>query len=200
LAGRACSVAPALPAAARRSREAERYALASETRPETKSRVGLSADLDERVVTAQRAAEHGEPGLLADRLDHENAVGVREIDPGSRAPALEGSPDRLGHLALERWRVELAFETPALEADEEGAAGEAVEERLGGVDERRDGRARFDPYGPLDRQQLGEHARQEGIARERVPHPVEHGRHVVHPADDDVAIPGPAEPAEPPQQ
>src|SRR2546430_13334195 len=56
--------------------------------------------------------------------------------------ALEGSPDRLGHLALERWRVELAFETPALEADEEGAAGEAGEERLGGVDERRRGPAR----------------------------------------------------------
>src|SRR5439155_1272701 len=150
--------------------------LASDTRPETKSRVGFLADLDERVVAAQRAAEHGEPGLLADRLDHENAVGVREIDPGSRAPALEGSPDRLGHLALERWRVELAFETPALEADEEGAAGEAVEERLGGVDERRDGRARLDAYGLLDRQQLGEHARQEGIARERGPHPVQPGR------------------------
>src|SRR5882724_5722452 len=133
--------------------------------------VALLPDPDEGVIAAERAAEDAEAGLFAEGLDHQDVVGVVEVDPWLGAAGLEPSPDGIRDLALEGGRVELALEAAPLEADEERAGGEAVEEALGGLGERGGGAPGIDPHRLLDRHELGERTRQEGVAPQRVAHP-----------------------------
>src|SRR5262249_40089034 len=100
-------------------------------------------DLDEPVPRAQGARHDTEPGLLADRLDDEDGVRVLELDARGVTPRFQRAPDVVAERTLDGGRVEAALQTTALEADEEGPAGEAVDERLGGRGERRDGRLRL---------------------------------------------------------
>src|SRR2546426_4608789 len=72
------------------------------------------ADLDERVLRAEGARHDAEAGLVADRLDHEDGVGILELDAGGVAAGLEGAPDVVTERALDGRGVDAALQAAAL--------------------------------------------------------------------------------------
>ena len=77
---------------------------------------------------AERAVDDGEAGLVAERLDDQDHVGIGEVDAGVWPRASRARQTVVAELALDGGRVEPALQPASLEADEEGATGEAVEE------------------------------------------------------------------------
>src|SRR5437588_13022436 len=77
------------------------------------------ADLDERVLRAQRARDDGDSGLVADRLYDQDGVRLLELDARGVAAGFEGAADVVSERAPAGGRVEAALEAAALEADEE---------------------------------------------------------------------------------
>src|SRR5204862_624533 len=147
-----------------------------------------SADLDERVLRAERAREDAETSFVADGLDHQDGVRVLELDPRGVAARLEGAPDVVAERALDGGRVEAALEAAALEADEEGPAGEPVDERLGGGGERLDRGRRLEAYRRLDGDHPGERGGEERIGVERLVHAREELVDALDRADHHVAV------------
>src|SRR5947199_10072340 len=150
--------------------------------------VGALADLDERVLRAQRAGDDGDSGLVADRLYDQDGVRVLELDARGVAAGFEGAPDVVAERALDGGRVETALESAALEADEEGPAGEAIDERLGGGGERLDGGRRLEAHRRLDRDHPGERGGEERIGVERLAPARAELVHALDRADHHVAV------------
>src|SRR5213078_1456623 len=112
----------------------------------------------------------------------------RAFDAGGVAAGLEGAPDMVAERALDGGGVETALQAAALEADEEGAAREAVDERLGGGRERLDGGRCLDAHRRLDGDHLGERGGEERIGVERLVHAREELVDALDRADHDVAV------------
>src|SRR5256884_9451002 len=146
------------------------------------------ADLDERVLRAQRARDDGDSGLVADRLYDQDGVRVLELDARGVAAGFEGAPDVAAERAPDGGRVETAPQSAALEADEEGPAGEAIDERLGGGGERLDGGRRLEAHRRLDGDHPGERGGEERLGVERPVHAREELVDALGPADHHVPV------------
>lgn len=159
-----------------------------------------SPDAYEWVAVPQRSWEEREPRLIAQCLDDEHPVGIREVHARRAAASLDHAPHPIREIPLERRRVQPSLQPTTLDAHEKCVSDQALDERFGRSRQVVEHRVEREAQGVLDGQQPRERRRQQRVAREPLCHSVEKCRAFVDRAHHDVAIAAGTEPAEPPQR
>src|SRR5439155_3516479 len=116
------------------------------------------------------------------------------------AARLEGAPDVVAERPRAGGRVEPDLQAAALEADEEGAARETLDERGGGGGKGFDGGRPLEAHRRLDGDHPGERGGEERIDLERRAHAGEELVHALDLADHDVAVAAATELSEAPER